>query len=379
MVISDICIIFGFAMRFCAEIIYIIAITLLSLWFASNHEHNPNTCKPSAPTEIGEEIITTDTIRLLFGGDLMQHLPQVVAARTYDGEYDYTTSFEHIAPMFRDADIAILNLETTITLSGRYSGYPCFASPPAIADALVDMGVDIALLANNHCCDRYRRGIETTINELTKRNIAHVGVYRDSVDYRTNNIRYFECKGVDFALVNYTYGTNGMPIPKGKVVNLIDSVAIKRDLRSIPRDSVDCIIACMHWGIEYERKANAEQRRLSEMLRREGVDIIIGSHPHVVQPFEADSTHVVFYSLGNLVSNQRKRYTDGGLLAEVEIIRSDTARCLRYSAEAHPVWVLCPEYRVLPRHIGDTLPMPNEARQQYTQFMSDTQRLLGIE
>ena len=135
----------------------------------------------------------------------------------------------------------------------------------------------------------------------------------------------------------------------------------------------------MHWGIEYERKANAEQRRLSEMLRREGVDIIIGSHPHVVQPFEADSTHVVFYSLGNLVSNQRKRYTDGGLLAEVEIIRSDTARCLRYSAKAHPVWVLCPEYRVLPRHIGDTLSMPNEARQQYTQFMSDTQRLLGIE
>lgn len=366
-------------MRFCAEITYIIAITLLSLWLVSSNDKSQlmDEHYTTNPIERPCEVITTDTIRLLFGGDLMQHMPQIQSARTADGSYDYTPSFEYIAPMFRDADVAILNLETTITQSGRYSGYPCFASPPELVDAMVDMGIDISLLANNHCCDRYGKGIDTTIDELAKRNIAHVGVYKDSLDYYQNNIRRFRCKGVNFALVNYTYGTNGMPISKGKIVNIIDTANIKRDLRSIPRDSVDCIIACMHWGIEYERRANSEQRRLRELLQREGVDIIIGSHPHVVQPFEADSASVTFYSLGNLVSNQQKRYTDGGLLAEVEIIRSDTASHLRYIAKAHPIWVLLPGYRVLPRHVGDTLTMPHYARQQYAQFMSDTDRLLN--
>lgn len=379
MVISDIYIIFDTAMRFCADLTYIIATTLLSLWMISKYDNSEEGHIPTKPIEVTEEPkpITTDTIRLLFGGDLMQHMPQVYAARTTDGGYDYTTSLEYIAPMFKSADIAVLNLETTISLTGHYSGYPCFASPPAVADAMADMGIDISLLANNHCCDKYGRGIETTIDELTRRNIAHVGVYRDSLDYRENHIQYFERKGVNFALVNYTYGTNGMPIPKGKIVDLIDTMAIKRDLHSIPQDSVDCIIACMHWGYEYARNANVHQRSIAQMLRREGVDIIIGSHPHVVQPFEADSTHVLFYSLGNLVSNQQKRYTDGGILAEVEIIRSDTLDALRYSAKAHPVWVLCPGYRVLPRHIGDTLTMPSYSRQRYTQFMNDTDKLLG--
>lgn len=319
----------------------------------------------------------TDTIRLVFGGDLMQHMPQVDAARTEDGSYDYSRSTEYIAPLFRDADVAVLNLETTITTTGHYSGYPCFASPAELVDELNNMGIDIALLANNHCCDRSSRGIVTTIDELNKRNIAHAGVFEDSTDYRQNNICRFEAKGVRFALVNYTYGTNGIPVPKDRFVNLIDTNIIKRDLHSIPRDSVDCIVACMHWGNEYERRENREQRHLAALLQREGVDIIIGSHPHVVQPYYADSTSVTFYSLGNLVSNQRKRYTDGGLIAEVEIIRSDTIEGLRYRAEAHPVWVLCPDYRILPRSVGDTLTMSVESRKAYELFMSDTDKLLG--
>ena len=325
---------------------------------------------PEAP------IITTDTIRLLFGGDFMQHMPQVNAARTPDGSYDYSRSTEYIAPMFREADVAVINLETTISTTGHYSGYPCFASPVEVVDEFETMGIDIALLANNHCCDRMARGIETTIEELDRRNIAHTGVYTDSVDYAQNNILYFERGGVRFALVNYTYGTNGIPVPKGKLVNLIDTTIIKRDLRTIDRDSVACVIACMHWGNEYERHENREQRRLAEVLQREGVDIIIGSHPHVVQPFYADSTNVLFYSLGNLVSNQQRHYTDGGLIAEVEVIRCDTIEGLRYRATAHPVWVLCPGYRILPRSVGDTLTMPKASRDLYERFMRETDELL---
>lgn len=322
--------------------------------------------------------ITSDTVRLVFGGDLMQHMPQIKAARQGDGTYDYSRSFEHIAPIFRDADIAVLNLETTITTSQNYSGYPCFTSPVALVDEMVDMGIDISLLANNHCCDKGLRGITTTIETLTERDIRHSGVYRDSTDYHNNNILHFSSKGVRFALVNYAYGTNGMPVPKGTIVNLIDTTRIQRNLRSISRDSVDCIIACMHWGNEYERRANKSQKNLANMLHREGVDIIIGSHPHVVQPYSADSLGVVYYSLGNLVSNQQWRYSDGGIIAEVEVIRCDTTDGLRYHTTPCPVWVLYPEYRVLPRSVGDTLTMSTEARAKYEQFMSDTEKLLGI-
>lgn len=327
-------------------------------------------------TEAETPVIACDTIRLLFGGDFMQHLPQVEAARTADGGYDYSRCTEYITPMFSEADVAVINLETTITTTGRYSGYPCFASPVEVVDEFAKMGVDIALLANNHCCDRMARGIETTVEELNRRNIAHTGAFADSMDYTQNNVQHFERRGVRFALVNYTYGTNGIPVPKGKIVNLIDTNIIKRDLRSISRDSVDCVIACMHWGNEYERHENREQRGLAEMLQREGVDIIIGSHPHVVQPFYADSTSVVFYSLGNLVSNQQRHYTDGGLIAEVEVIRCDTIEGLRYRATAHPIWVLCPGYRILPRHVGDTLTMPKASRDLYDRFMRETEELL---
>ena len=339
-----------------------------------------NTSTPE-PKEIIEEsapTIACDTIRLVFGGDFMQHMPQVVAARTAEGGYDYSRSTEYVAPMFRDADVAILNLETTITTTGNYSGYPCFASPTEVVDELQIMGIDIALLANNHCCDRLSRGIATTIEQLDMRNIAHAGVFADSADYARNNILRFESRGVNFALVNYTYGTNGIPVPKDRLVNLIDTTAIVRDLRTIDLDSVDCVIACMHWGNEYERCENSEQRRLADILQREGVDIIIGSHPHVVQPYYADSTRVVFYSLGNLVSNQRRRYTDGGLIAEVEVVRCDTIEGLRYSATAHPIWVMMPNYRMLPRSVGDTLTMPAETRLEYERFMTDTDELLNL-
>lgn len=354
-------------MKHLLRILTLTATTLLAVGCATTPQTETT---PQAPS------IKSDTVRLIFGGDFMQHMPQVDAARTADGSYDYSRSTEYIAPMFRNADVAVINLETTITTSGHYSGYPCFASPVAVIEELEAMGVDVALLANNHCCDRMARGIDTTIEQLDKHGIAHTGVYTDSIDYAHNNILHFEHSGVLFALVNYTYGTNGIPVPKGKFVNHIDTVIIKRDLRTIDRDSVDCVIACMHWGNEYERHENREQRRLTELLQREGVDVIIGSHPHVVQPFYADSTSVVFYSLGNFVSNQRKRYTDGGLIAEVEVIRCDTVEGLRYRATAHPVWVLCPGYRILPRSVGDTLTMPATSRNQYERFMRETEELL---
>ena len=125
--------------------------------------------------------------------------------------------------------------------------------------------------------------------------------FTDSLDRAANNPLWVERYGVRFALLNYTYGTNGIPVPAGVEVNLIDTARMAADLAAARRGAPDCVAVCIHWGNEYERRENAVQRHLAQFLRRHGADLVVGSHPHVVQPFDADSSHVVLYSLGNFV------------------------------------------------------------------------------
>ena len=232
--------------------------------------------------------------------------------------------------------------------------------------------MDVALLANNHCCDGGAEGIRTTIRELDRCGIRHTGVFADSADYRRNHPLRIEHCGLRIALVNYTYGTNGMPVPAGTVVNRIDTVRMAADLAAVRREGADFIVACMHWGNEYERRENASQRTLAAFLRRHGADVVVGGHPHVVQPWQADSTHVVLYSLGNLVSNQRRRYTDGGLVARIEALRYPDGR-RSYRLEPLPVWVALPRYRILPPEAADTAVLPDA----YALFRRDLRELTG--
>lgn len=315
-------------------------------------------------------------VRMVVAGDLMQHLPQVNAARTAEG-FDYAPCFEWVRPRFAEADLAVVNLETTLTPAPPYTGYPMFRSPRALARAMREAGIDLAVMANNHCADGGRKGVDHTIAALTEEGIAHTGVFRDSTDFQRNHPLLIERNGIRFAVVNYTYGTNGLPTPAGKIINLIDTLAIKRDIAEIDRRKVDCIIAALHWGIEYQRHPNAEQRAVAQLLRRAGVDLVLGSHPHVVQPFEEDSTGIVLYSLGNFVSNQRQRYTDGGLVATIDITRHYDGR-MAYALEITPVWVRHNGYRIIPPEVGDTLKMHPAERQAYETFMRDTRELLGI-
>lgn len=327
------------------------------------------------------------TVRIVAAGDLMQHLPQVMAARLKDDttKYDYTSSFRYVASHFRDADLSIVNLETTLSGSGPYYGYPCFKSPAEVADAMQDMGIDVAALANNHCCDRGAYGVKSTAEILDKRGISRVGVYLNSTEYKANNVLYLKRCGILFAIVNYTYGTNGINVPKGMVVNHLDSVVMRRDLASINRDSVDCVIAVVHWGNEYERQPNREQKTLADFMRRSGVDIILGSHPHVVQPFEVNDKGVTLYSLGNFVSNQRTRYRDGGLIATIDVTMVERgegeevkSRSVKYDLDVTPVWVHLPDYAVIPPEVGDAMQMNYDSRTRYNRFMEDTRKHLGI-
>ena len=309
-------------------------------------------------------------LRLLFAGDLMQHLPQVAAARR-DTTFDYGPVFEALRPRFAAADLVVVNLETTLTRSGRYTGYPCFRSPAALADAMRDAGIDIAVMANNHCCDGSAEGIRTTCAELDRCGILRTGVFRDSLDRAQRSILTLDRNGIRLALLNYTYGTNGMPVPHGTFVNPIDTTLMAADLAAARRRGADCIAVCIHWGNEYERRANDIQRMLAGFLRQRGADLVIGSHPHVVQPVETDSAGIVVYSLGNFVSNQRRRYTDGGLLAAIEATQHPDGR-MTYALETVPVWVALPGYRILPPEAIDPAAMPAT----YARFLSDIKEVL---
>lgn len=311
--------------------------------------------------------------RVVFGGDVMAHTPQLTAAKTADG-YSFERSFEYVAPIMRQADLVIVNLETTLSRRSPYTGYPMFRSPVELAEDLQWAGVDAVALANNHICDGGKMGLRTTVDVLDSLNINYMGAYSDSL---ARQPLYLTAGDLTLAMLNYTYGTNGLPTPRGLVVNRIDTVQMAIDIASIDRERADAVCLVLHWGEEYQRRPNREQRAVAEFARRQGVELIIGSHPHVVQPIECDSAArwATVYSLGNMVSNQQWRYSDGGLMVEVVLSRvGDTSPSI--AVRQIPIWVLCPDYRIITPSVGDTLMMSVVARGRYTQFMNDCQTLL---
>lgn len=322
----------------------------------------------------------TQRARLVFAGDLMQHLPQVRAARRPDGTFDYSETFRYVKPIFEEADFAMLNFETTLTPTSHYTGYPMFRSPAQLAESIQAIGIDAVAMANNHICDNGRTGIEYMTTCFDSLGIVHTGAFIDSIRFRTNHPLRFQVNGIRFALFNYTYDTNGLPIPKGTIVNLIDTTAIKNDLEGIDRTNTDCVIVFFHWGDEYVRQPNKNQRRLAELCHRHGSEIVIGSHPHVIQPIEirhdTDSVirSITVYSLGNLVSNQRDRYKNGGLIVTLDVEKKNEQIeiCPYYT----PVWVSIPNYRILPPSVADTLSMNDTQQASYRQFVNDTRRHL---
>lgn len=327
------------------------------------------------PTPVLETVVADPPVQratLLFAGDLMVHTPQLTAARTSEG-YDFSPSFTYLKPLIEEADLAVVNLETTLAAKGAYTGYPLFRSPAAMADAMRKAGFDVALLANNHCMDYGARGVRETIEALDRVGLKHTGVFLSARERNARPHLYLQINGISIALLNYTYGTNGMPVVKPAVVNRLDTVRMKEDIRRAKEWMPDCLAVALHWGIEYERKPNRDQRRMAEFLRREGVQLIIGSHPHVVQPIEQDSLGgLTVYSLGNLLSNQHKRYTDGGLIVRVELEKKGD-NPLQMSYRPILVWVdRARQYRLLTREAADTLTSNPAART----FFVDTEALL---
>lgn len=333
-----------------------------------------------AAMEILDE--TPKHARLVFGGDLMQHYPQVYAARDNSGGYDYSESFQYIKPLFEQADLAFVNLETTLTTSAYYTGFPLFRSPKELAGALYNASIDIAVMANNHTFDGGKQGIYTTLSLLDSANIKNTGIFTSCNDFIKNHPLMLQTKDIQIALLNYTYGTNGLPTPDGLSINRIDSFTIARDIALIDRTKTDAVIVFFHWGNEYSRQPNSEQKSLAELCHRYGAEIVIGSHPHVIQPIsfhrEEDEciNHITVYSLGNLVSNQRERYKDGGIIVALDIVKEKNKQ-LKIKPSYTPVWVQLPKYKILPPTVADTITMSDHERFAYERFIKDTNELLA--
>lgn len=280
----------------------------------------------AAATNIAAQTVAQhfSRLELLFAGDLMQHESQLNAARQPNGTYSYSPCYRHIKEYVSKADIAIANLETTIA-GEPYSGYPLFCAPDSFLYAVRDAGFDILLLANNHCLDRGKRGLLRTLEKLDSLNIAHCGVYRDSIERDKRYPHIIKKNNMRIALLNYTYGTNGIPVPSPIIVNMIEKETMKRDIEKARNMHPDAIVVCIHWGNEFTHTPSEEQESLTKWLLAQGVDHIIGNHPHVLQPIEihcdnlTPARHAVVYSLSNLISGMYARGRDGGALVTLNM------------------------------------------------------------
>jgi poly-gamma-glutamate synthesis protein (capsule biosynthesis protein) len=330
--------------------------------------------------------VKVDSITLVFAGDMMSHMPQVKAAYNPQSKrHEYEHWFQFLKDTIASADFAIANLETP--LGGEpYSGYPMFSAPDAFAEDLKKVGFDILVTANNHTVDKGRKGLERTLSILDSLNILHTGSFRDQQQHDSTTPLMIEAKGVKIALLSYTYGTNGIPVPKPNVVNLIDHVQMEKDIVKARSLGAQIIIPIIHWGVEYQTYEHPSQVKTAEFLASKGVDAIIGMHPHVVQPIKyvksnRDSIPVA-YSLGNAVANMRDRYKDGGLFIQLTIkMVNDTPRITSFNDIPFWVWKGSSKevkgihgYYVIPESKISILPISESKKAKV--FFDDTRKIL---
>lgn len=271
---------------------------------------------------------------LLFVGDAMQHQAQLDRARELGGGkgYDYSGCFTFIAPTITEADYAVCNLEVPLGGGPDYTGYPCFSAPDSYAKALKDAGFDLFLTANNHCLDRRDKAARRTLTALDSLGVDHIGTYHDSAD-REKRVPFVKnIKGFNIGFLNYTYGTNGIEPREGFEVALIDRDRIAREIKQTREAGAEIVVVTIHWGIEYVLLPNSNQKSLADFLVDQGVDMIIGGHPHVIQPMEVVRNEkegkdvLLVYSLGNFISNMKTADTRGGALVRATVERGSDGK-----------------------------------------------------
>ena len=277
---------------------------------------------------------------IVFAGDAMQHQRQLDAAHSSAG-YNYDQCFEDIAPWVSEADYAVVNLETPLG-EKNFTGYPCFNSPKEYAAALKNAGFDLFLTANNHTLDRRDAGLKQTIATLDSLHVDHIGTYMNR-DARNSALPFIkEINNFKVAFLNYTYGTNGISPREPVVVDLIDKTLITNDIKNARDAGAEIVVVTIHWGIEYVLLPPAQVKQLADFLCKQDVDMVIGGHPHVIQPMEIRDNPttgrqvLLVYSMGNLISGMRTRDTRGGAMVKATLQRDDNGKAYFSEAQYMP-------------------------------------------
>lgn len=311
---------------------------------------------------------------LIFVGDAMQHQAQLDQAKS-EGEfnyYDYSGCFNLIAPTITAADYAVCNLEVPLGGGPDYSGYPCFSAPDSFAKALYDAGFDLMLTANNHCLDRRDKGARNTLKALDRMGIDHIGTY-DTALQRDSLVPFItDIKGIKFAFLNYTYGTNGIEPREGIEVATIDRKKISEEIDRARAAGAEMVVVTMHWGVEYVLLENEQQRSLADFLVEKDVDLVIGAHPHVIQPMKivrnpkTGKEILVVYSLGNFISNMKTADTRGGALVKVMIERDAEGKPRIKNAVYDTLFAAKPygkgtNFQVIPSWMPEKIPSAQKA------------------
>ncbi|MFD2672986.1 CapA family protein [Marinicrinis sediminis] len=330
----------------------------------------PDIQDPSAPDT--RDLLTYSTEATLVAvGDIMMHSPQIPAGyNPATDTYNFDHFFAEIDDLLLQGDWVYGNLETPLAgKASGYAGYPRFNAPDELADALHKAGFDVLSTANNHSLDQGKHGVLQTLETLSERGLTAVGTYASS--QAQQDIPILSRHDIHMAFLAYTYGTNGLPEPSGHayLVNEIDRTQIQADLTRARAQGADLITIALHFGREYIREPSASQRELAAYCIAAGADIVLGSHPHVVQPYEqltvqtpdgSTRSGFVIYSLGNFISNQgpaqkTAKYTDVGVVLKLSVRKTFPEQKIEITAvESIPTWVHQyrqngkRQYRVLP-------------------------------
>lgn len=307
-------------------VILLIVLVLVGIYlYTKNNQPKQSKELKKETEEIKEEEPKKSKLSLIMVGDALLH-SSLYRDGYKDGKYDFTSQLEFIKPIVQNYDLAFYNQESI--LGGTELGlsdYPTFNSPQEFGDSMIDAGFNLVSLANNHTLDRGEKAVLNSCDYWKDKDVLTAGSY--SSKEAAEEIKIKEKNGIKYTLLAYTYGTNGIKVPEGKeyLVNLYSDEKAKADIEKV-RDKVDLLMVSMHWGTEYKTEPTEEQKREAEYLSSLGVDIIIGTHPHIIEPVTYINDTLVIYSLGNFISAQSTNNdynTMVELMTSVDIIKEE--------------------------------------------------------
>lgn len=356
----------------------------------------PVTTLPTEPP-----VVRTGTATIAAMGDMLMHMPCVRPAQQADGSYDFGAYFTHLQDYIISADYAVANLETTLAGANngyKYSGYPNFNCPDGIVTSLKNAGFDMLLTANNHTYDTNSVGFFRTQQVIMENGLAHIGTKPDA---ESDSYKIVEINGIRIGMINYTYETNSDPNKvdlnggadlKENEKNLInvflkdDVAGFKADLAEkladMRADGAEAVVLYIHWGEEYQTRHNVQQSAMAQAACDLGVDVIVGGHPHVIQPMELlesenDPNHktVCLYSTGNALSNQRIKemnlksgHTEDGIVFTFSFAKYSDGTVRVENVELLPTWVNLYTSQETQKAVYDILPLDQQIEDWKTQF-----------